>query len=296
MARKSAHTKAPKKRAAMPDAQITFGGTSMLSGSPGKPIRLADRYIPLDSMSGVEKRQAFGLWLGLIYLNRIPAPHGYTEGIRPEDDPIVVLEFTEDYESGAWRKLDRGMTLEELVRYAEFSQSARFMCLINAGGPRLPNARIERRLVMPADAILELVTWHYRMKAGARRHPWMTLCSDGKMGHCVTLTDSDEQGLHFAYHDPWPGRSLFCEENNVAGVKARSLGTAQVHFPERSATSQLWELTRNELARVLVATLVPLGEEWATVIFGMMRADFPPKLKAELKKALVAQADSADPQ
>ncbi len=66
---------------------------------------------------------------------------------------------------------------------------------------------------------------------------------DGKTGHCIRLTNHDAASDRFEYHDPWPARSLLCEENNQRGVKAQPHG-------------KRWTVTSEELARVAVAGFV----------------------------------------
>src|SRR5262249_47706233 len=70
-----------------------------------------------------------------------------------------------------------------------------------------------------------------------------TLHHDGRTGHCIALTDYDPTTEVFEYHDPWPGRSLLCEENNRRGVRAEPSG-------------KRWKVRAGELARVLVGCFV----------------------------------------
>lgn len=241
---------------------IYFRGTTMGDLSQHTLPSVADKYIPLSSMSSMEKRQVFGLWLGIVYVNRTPSPTPLAEGFGAEEDPIIVMDFHNDYEAGAWRELDRGLTMEEAWLFYELSLGEQFMCVVNSA-PAQPMERIERKIVFDAAATVETALAYFRNKAGATRRPIAALVTDGKFGHCITLADSDPAGTRFAFHDPWPGRSLLCDENNAAGVKASSLGKTKVRFPDgRSTDIESWQLSREELTRVLVALMIPMTQ-WA---------------------------------
>jgi len=275
------------------ETPIYFGG---FSGVPGiqqqRPVSLAKEYIPLDTMDSHARRQAFGLWLGIVYLNGTD-DYEYRQDVPAEEDPLLVLQFTDEYEAGAWRKLGRGLTLQELALSVEFSTGHGFMTLVNSNGPATNTPRLTRKLVLDAEAILELVTFTYARNGAGRRRPLATLFYDGKIGHCITLLDADPSGARFAYHDPWPGRSLLCAEHNAAGVAATSLGTTKIHVsPDKSVEIPVWGVTREELARVLVATLIMLPD-WPEVMLGMVSGAYSPHLRAQLKAALRAQADAA---
>jgi hypothetical protein len=86
----------------------------------------------------------------------------------------------------------------------ELSNGHRFMTLINSAGPQQPTSRIKRKLFLSAEAILELLTVHYNLKADRRRHPSAVLYYDkqGHTGHAISLFDADKLGTRFAYSDP----------------------------------------------------------------------------------------------
>jgi len=271
---------------------IYFGGAATRPElGPVKLRSLADHYIPLESMDANARIQAFYLWLGKVYVNRTP-PREPNEGTRAEDDPFLVLQFTKDYEAGGWRKLGVGVTLEEMALMSELSSGDRFMTLINSAGPQQPTSRIKRKLFLSADAILELLTVNYHLKANRRRHPSPVLYYDkqGHTGHAISLFDADQSGTRFAYSDPWPGRSLLCEENNKAGVKAQSLGKHKLHFPERDVDIEDWEVSRSELAGILVATLLDVDDFEAVLLATAVDKQFS-QLRDELRRAMAAQAE-----
>jgi hypothetical protein len=276
------------------ETPIYFGG---FSGVPGiqrqQPLSLGREYIPLDKMDAHARRQAFGLWLGIVYLNGTD-DYEYRHDVPAEEDPLLVLQFTKEYEAGAWRKLGRGLTLQELALTLEYSTGQGFMALVNSNGPPTHTPRLTRKLVLDADAILELVMVSYGLKGAGRRRPLATLFYDGKIGHCITLLDADPSGARFAYHDPWPGRSLLCAEHSAAGIAATSLGTTKIHFsPDKSVETPVWGVTREELARVLVSTFIMLPD-WSGLMLGMVSGALSPRVRQQLKAALAAQADAAE--
>ena len=250
---------------------------------------IADRYVPLSSMRGTMQEQVFLMWLGLIYFKSNPAYE--PDGWPAREDPLLVLQFKEQYEAGAWRQLNRGLTLEEAAFIWEYSDGKRLMALINASGPRLSTERIKRKLFLSMDAILDLVALRYWSLQGARRHPLPTLYYDkeGRVGHSIALLDVSPPGTvqRFAYLDPWPGRSLLSEENNKAGIKAQPFGKTTLHFGTRTVNAQPWVISREELARVLVAVFIELDEPFNMMLAGL-DPSVPPKLLAELRKAMMA--------
>jgi hypothetical protein len=274
--------------------EIYFSGSSGIPApQPRPPVSVSREYIPLDSMDVHARRQAFGLWLGIVYLNG--DDYEYRKDVPAEEDPLLLLQFKQEYEAGAWRQLGRGLTLQELALLFEFSTGQGFMAFINTGGPATKTPRITRKLMLDADAILELVTINYALEGSGRRRPLPVLFYDGKIGHCISLLDADPAGERFAYHDPWPGRSLLCSGNNAAGISATSLGTTKIHFtPERSVETPVWGVTREELARVIVAAFVMLTD-WSGLMKAMVTGRFSPRLRQQVKAALAAQADAAEP-
>lgn len=64
---------------------------------------------------------------------------------------------------------------------------------------------------------------------------------DGRSGHVISL--SGHENGRFVYYDPWPGDSLLCGHQNVAGVDAQEHGEHN------------WSVTEHELGLVLVALL-----------------------------------------
>jgi hypothetical protein len=275
-----------------PSKPIYFSGAGS-AGSVSAPLpSLSDHYQPLNTMDRSARRQVFGLWLGM-YLNDADN-YEFRQGVSAEDDPLLVLKFTQDYEAGGWQRLDRGLTLQETALLLECSQGQGYMALINSEGPSLPAPRVRRKLLLGAKSILDLVTIHYTLKGRTSRRPLSTMYYDGEIGHCIAIMDAHPEGAQFAYHDPWPGRSLLCNENNHAGIAAESLGVTNLRFPDRSVEVPVWGISGADLAKIVVAVFVPLGEDWAGLLFSMGTNVFSPRLRKEFKAALIAQADEQE--
>jgi hypothetical protein len=72
--------------------------------------------------------------------------------------------------------------------------------------------------------------------------PTSLLVYDGaEVAHVISAYSVWENELHF--QDPWPGRSLLCEENNAAGVCAR----------ESNLIKPGWRITAEEFERIVFA-------------------------------------------
>jgi hypothetical protein len=72
---------------------------------------------------------------------------------------------------------------------------------------------------------------------------FQTLVNDGRSGHAIKVVGTEEPD-RFVFHDPWPGRSLLCGENNTAGIDVE----------ERA--DHKWEISDGDLEKVIVAAFV----------------------------------------
>ncbi len=241
---------------------IYFGGaTGAASQTPEKPLVLSKKYIPLESMTTAERHQVFGLWLGIVYVNREESFHREPNwGTYAEEDPMLVWDFHKSYEAGDWKKLDRGLFVGEMCLSTELTNGAKLMCLFHPDVDDEPLGRMKRkRLSSPVD-MADMAARYFALKAGTPRHGIIAMCTDDReSGHCVALLDADPAGELFAYADPWPGRSLYCEEENVAGVKAISLGRRPIR--RGGPEVNLWQITREELESIVVA-LIFQAKDW----------------------------------
>ena len=139
----------------------------------------------------------------------------------------------------------KGATLEQSWR-TQFALSGVFqVCLLASGKPPVSTADIPRTVQLAplqlVDALSRALALHSRVAA-------QTFVYDGRMGHSIVLLGHDPSASLFTYHDPWPGRSLLCRENNAAGVAAE---------PGEEGG---WRITKSELSKVVFAAFL-----WPTV-------------------------------
>jgi len=240
---------------------IYFGGAAGAAQQTSEqPYSLSDKYVPLSSMDGAEIRQAFGWWLGIVYVNRGESYQRPIDwGIPAEEDPILVMDFRNSYEAGDWKKLDRGLNVDELCLSSELTLGAKLMCIYHPDIDDGTLDRVERKRGFDAGDMAAFASDYFAFKAGAPRHGVITLVHDGQNGHCIVLLDADPKGALFAYHDPWPGRSILCAGENIAGVDAVSLGRRPMR--RGGPEVNLWQITRQELESVVVS-MVFLASDW----------------------------------
>lgn len=141
----------------------------------------------------------------------------------------------------------RGATLEQAwLTYTLFGVEP--YCVLARSMPARATQGIRRLVRSSAD---QLVGALKVLRAAEGSLGEQMLIHDGRMGHCIVITDHDPARERFVYHDPWPQRSLLCQENNAAGVDAQTEGTR-------------WSVTAAELERVAFAGFF-LPHRWARV-------------------------------
>ncbi|MEU9287679.1 hypothetical protein AB0D57_23965 [Streptomyces sp. NPDC048275] len=139
----------------------------------------------------------------------------------PRSLGVAILEaaFIQLSSSAEGRELygdpQRGATLEQTWRTFGLLSGVRPVCLLAAGRPEVPTAAIERVIAFPPAALVDLLA-RALITLDARGIPVNVY--DGRSGHCINLMAADDDTVLF--HDPWPGRSLLCHEQNAAGVDA----------------------------------------------------------------------------
>ncbi|KOV72872.1 hypothetical protein ADL00_05065 [Streptomyces sp. AS58] len=161
---------------------------------------------------------------------------------RPLGIEILEAAFAQLTSTPEGRELygdpQRGATLEQSWRTFGLLTGVRPVCLLASGRPEVPTSAIERVILFSPTALVDLLA-----------HALSTLETkatavnvyDGRSGHCINLLAADEDLI--LYHDPWPGRSLLCRENNVAGVDAVEHENG-------------WIITRADLAEVIFAAFL----------------------------------------
>lgn len=133
----------------------------------------------------------------------------------------------------------KGATVVQIARVFELFGTRPF-CVLARVLPAAQTEGIERLAHRTPRQLLDALR-HLAAEDGELNVP--SLHHDGKTGHCIRLTNHDAASDFFEYHDPWPGRSLLCEENNRRGVRAERAGTR-------------WKVRAEELERVLVGSFV----------------------------------------
>ncbi|HEY2168983.1 MAG TPA: hypothetical protein VGJ30_05115 [Candidatus Angelobacter sp.] len=281
----------PSQNADGEDSVMHFGGaTNSGEDKQCKPPRHLDHYIPLSSMPSREREELFLMWVGRVYASRATP-----RNVAGVNDPVLLREFAEEYESGAWRKLGVGLTLEEVFFMLELGFGAPSMTLINETVPQEFTSQIarERKLFLSANVILEFLNVHFeRMRYGHLKYhkSVQTLYYDklGHTGHSILLLDSDSSTHLFAYFDPWPCRSLLAEENNNAGIKAHPLPPDKL-FEVGRYTVRAWSVTDKELAGVLVAAFVDPEEFRDFVALCRIDDRCPRDLRDQIDEAILMQ-------
>jgi hypothetical protein len=222
---------------------IYFGGSTRPDRKP-KPM---PDYIDLDKIDPIEFDQIFKLWVGIVWAHERDVP------VEPEalgrfSEKNLIPEFRKYVQANGLRALDRGLSVEETWVMMQISTRRPYICLLNAAQPRQPLGCVTRKAMFPSAELIALLQQAYDQWDSDTFYP--TMVFDGQMGHCILLMGIDEATGAFRYRDPWPGRSLLCEEENAAGVKAMPT----------SGRSQ-WLITPDDLRRVVFAVLIPL-DEW----------------------------------
>ncbi|THA23364.1 hypothetical protein [Streptomyces sp. A1547] len=131
-----------------------------------------------------------------------------------------------------------GGTLEQGWRVFGLLCGAQPVCLLAAGRPEVPTAAIHRVISFSPGDLLGLLA-RALTALGAGNIPVNVY--DGRAGHCVNLLGVEDES--FIFHDPWPGRSLLCREQNVAGVDA-------------AEHEQGWRITGEDLGKVVFSAFL----------------------------------------
>jgi hypothetical protein len=135
----------------------------------------------------------------------------------------------------------RGATLAQVWRTHAWLNGYFPVCLLVAGRDReLSTSAIAEKYIEEAGRVLELLHHGFTL---ADHIFFQTLVYDGRSGHAIRLVGSEDSDT-FIFHDPWPGRSLLCSENNAAGIDAS----------ERA--ERRWAIGDNDLEKVIVAAFV----------------------------------------
>src|SRR5215210_982766 len=143
---------------------------------------------------------------------------------------------------------NKGATLEQAWR-AQFALAGiQQVCLLATNGrPPRRTADIPQTVRLPPPQLVETLA---RLFTASSTAVQTFVLLDDRNGHCVVLLGHDPSTRSFVYHDPWPGRSLLCRENNAFGVAAEP------------AEEGRWRITEAELGTVISAVFM-FPTDWA---------------------------------
>ncbi len=213
-------------------------------------------------------------YIGRIWVNEHKVPDSDEELCLIDLD--ALREAHRDFVGNGGKQPARGATLEESYLLFMITLRTRAICMINIQQPIQPAGRIFHKafldpglLVRSLRQALESRTFRsfigrgltgtaplLRHELRASEEDWgsmyTVLTYDGETGHAITVCGWDPSTDSFIYHDPWPGISLLCAGNNVAGVSAYPYLS---HLNER-----LWLIGHTDMERVIYAYTMPMRQ------------------------------------
>jgi hypothetical protein len=194
----------------------------------------------------------------------VPDPSGELKWYQIIEQALFQLTSTEEGRA-KYGDPNKGATLEQAWRAQFLVTGCNAVCILASERPSVPTAGIPKTVLMPTSQLVQTLARAY---ASLPRLGVQTFVFDGRVGHCITLLDHDPSTSSFVYHDPWPGRSLLCSENNAAGVAA-------------TATDKgYWRITESELRLVIFAIFL-WPSEWAELTGTKYKVPYPEFEKSE---------------
>ncbi len=187
-------------------------------------------------------------WIATIWTHQDDVP---TEAPALKDFRMESLQMQyNSFQDSGGQVPRRPLSLEELWLLGQLVLRSPITCLLNSAQPEQPLGKITRHRRLSTSRIwAELRAWyenpsldHPDPNRPAGIGPITLLVYDGKkVAHVVTVFTLWKNRLH--YHDTWPGRSLLCDENNAAGVRAR----------ESDLLDGGWSIDAGEFRRIVFA-------------------------------------------
>ncbi len=224
---------------------IYFGGPGALTGGAA------------DSGAAEQDTELFLHYIGTVWVHEHPLPDT-RQALARLDWQDAAPDYERFLQAGG-RVPERGLTLEELWLLSQVIFGEPFRCLVSSVQPPQPLERVTRKELLPPGQITARLKEYFfgrfslrksthRQILGVRalRRICVATTYDGRTGHCITVFGIADDEETLIYHDPWPGRSLLCRENNVAGVEAR---------PERNG-EPFWLVRLEEFERVVYGVLI----------------------------------------
>jgi len=210
---------------------IFFGGTV----GPNTPVR-PDPYTKetdLDAFDKAEFKAVFGEWLMQCWMEDAHVPNTAEELADFNLDDLIP-KFRKEFKAGSWKRMKagRGATAEQFILYLQLVNRKPCILLVNQELPWVKSDTI-RQKAMSGFHIVGILSM-YMIKAkennqlDAGASPVMLY--DGQIGHVITARTLSDDKDWISYDDPtWPGaKSMLCEGENAAGVKAFYLGQPEV--------------------------------------------------------------------
>lgn len=217
---------------------LLFGGLDAQAASPDetRPPQ------PFGAFNAQDFNTKMLRWLATVYANYASVP-GAPQDLEAFDRYRLASEFRADYEAGRV-DTDRGTTIEEQYLGFQFGLAVPAIALVNEQHASEPLGRIARKEFMPAAMLSHEVEAHISSSGGTA----LTLVHDGHFGHSITVNGADPSQHLLRFEDPWRGGSLLAEGRNSAGIAAT----------RDPSSPNAWQVETSELAKVLVAAVIPL--------------------------------------
>jgi hypothetical protein len=224
---------------------IRFGGPV---GRKHDPSLFPEASRPPPQWSGHYKAERFRHWLGLRWVEAHPDAPTTIEELSKFPTRSLLPEYGRYLNTPeAMTDGKMGLTLQEAWFMHQILQRREIGMLMNEHMPAQPTPRVTRRRDAPPAQILnsanELLSRGCQVAAAV---------FDGQTGHFIRLVRYDPEAQTVLYIDSWPGRSLLCEENNAAGVKA--VATKNEH---------IWSITVAEFEKIIYAAFLYMPDNCA---------------------------------
>jgi hypothetical protein len=205
--------------------------------------------------------QEFFHYLGHIWVQNFDPPQSADELARFAIGDVIEAYRVYRAARGAI-PMDDGLDLVSSYLVAQIIARAPLICLLNnaIAHEDATTTRMARvRALSPQDLIAFLqgknrARLNTHKDIGGQIRRWGALCPmyttlvyDGEIGHCIVQVGVEHKSERLIIWDPWPLRSLLCQENNRAGVAADAV-TSEEPF---------WTVSSAELSSVLYAIFIP---------------------------------------
>ena len=196
--------------------------------------------------------QEFFQWVGSVWVDRNEVPTS-AEELAGFDIASLIPEYRAYIAAGGQVDMEHGLSIQQVWLMGQLTAGAPLVCVINTLQPPQPSKRVTQLFPLNGNGIIEMLRQLFQATPGLLM---TTGVYDGDaIVHVITLQGMDAETGNILFYDPWPGRSLLCEENNSAGVAA---GLAP-------GKANVWMLPPESMASVIHFVLVPMTDLDAVV-------------------------------